>query len=266
MKNLSILILTFLILSNSYSQVNGFFGKKNYIDFGVDFHSPLLYNFYSSLNNSSNNTELRNVNYGFHTTYSRVIQNNIALGVEGGLSYFSVSPDIFNLSSNYFHPNLDALGISKLSIMPKFEFAYNDALLPIGVSSQIGIGFNFYKAIDKNYTGTISYYNDFGNAVISNVSKDNYFDYSNQETTKGYTVMYKLTMRIPINKSLLYHFGFRYTFNFVPSSSNIFSDYSQSVAEFNSDYILTHSDIEYAIKAKENRSLIMFETGVTFAF
>lgn len=263
MKNLSILILTFLILSNTYSQVNGFFGKKNYLDFGVDLHSPLLYNFYSSLNNSSNNTDLRNINYGFHTSLSRVIQNNIAIGMEGALSFFSLAPDIYANGSDYLNPTLDLIKISKTTIMPKVEFAYNDALLPIGVSNQIGLGFNYYKALESDYTG---YVTSIENYDIIDVTKNNYYDFKNQERIKGYTIMYKLMMRIPLNKSLLYHFGFRYTFNFVPNLSSLIGSTASTDVNLNDQYILSKSDVEYEIKAKENRSLIMFETGITFAF
>ena len=75
-------------------------------------------------------------------------------------------------------------------------------------------------------------------------------------------------MRIPINKSLLYHFGFRYTFNFVPNFSDLLGgSYQTNDTNPNStEYILSQRDIDYSIKVKENRSLIMFETGVTFAF
>lgn len=263
MKNLSILILTFLIISNTYTQVNGFFGKKNYLDFGVDIHSPLLYNFYSSLNNSSNNTELRNINFGFHAAYSRVIQNNIALGMEGALSFFSVAPDIYSNGSNYANANLDLIKISKTTIMPKVEFAYNDALLPIGVSNQIGLGFNYYKALESDYTGSVVSYENYD---IIDINKNNYYDFNNQERIKGYTIMYKLMMRIPLNKSLLYHFGFRYTFNFVPNISSLIGTSTSTDNNLDDQYILSKSDIEYEIKVKENRSLIMFETGITFAF
>lgn len=266
MKKYFLISLTFCISLASYSQVNGFFGKKNYVDFGVDLHSPLLYNFYNSLN-YSNQANLGFLNYGFHVTYSRAIQSNLALGLEGGLSYFSVAPAQTSLG-NYYNTSLEPIRISKSSFMPKFEFAYNDALLPIGVSNQIGIGFNYYKALENDYSGSVTIYDDFGSSQKLNVSDDNYFNFTDQETVQGYTIMYKLTMRIPINKFLLYHFGFRYTFNFVPNLSDLLgSSFQTNDTNTNStEYILSQRDIDYSIKVKENRSLIMFETGVTFAF
>ena len=266
MKKNIIILFTFCISLVSYSQINGFFGKKNYVDFGVDVHSPLLYNFYNSLNNS-NQTNLGFLNYGFHITYSRVVQSNLAVGLEGGLSYFSVAPAQVSFG-DYYSSSLDPVRISKSSFMPKFEFAYNDALLPIGVSNQIGIGFNYYKALVNGYSGSLTTYDDFGSSQKLNVSDDNYFNFTDQETVQCYTVMYKLTMRIPINKSLLYHFCFRYTFNFVPNFSDLLGgSYQTNDTNPNStEYILSQIDIDYSIKVKENRSLIMFETGVTFAF
>jgi len=263
MKNYILIFCTFCISIVSYSQVNGFFGKKNYVDFGVDVHSPLLYNFYNALN--SYETELSFLNYGFHITYSRAVQSNLAIGLEGGMSYFSVAPAQVS-SGDYYNSLFESIRISKYSFMPKFEFAYNDALLPIGVSNQVGIGFNYYKALENNYSGSLSNFDDFGVSQPINITDENYFNFRDQETVKGYTFMYKLTMRIPINKSFLYHFGFRYTFNFVPNFSDLLGDLSQTDITNSTEYILSQNDIDYSIKVKENRSLIMFETGITFAF
>ena len=180
-----LIIVTFCIFSNLvFSQVNGFFGRKNFIDFGVDLQSPILYNFYNQTGGDTPAYVVRNgvlvqkspfLNYGFNACLSRVISGNIALGLGGGISFFSVAPN-FEFSSQYSNKILEVLDIRKMTIMPKFEIAYDDAILPMGVSNQFGFGFNYFSVLEKDYSGT-AVTNDSYTSDIINVTKDNYYDY-----------------------------------------------------------------------------------------
>ena len=268
-----IIILFFICSFVSFSQVNGFFGKKNFIDFSIDFHSPLLYNFYNQTSGDTQGYMIKNgtlvqrlplLNHAFHSTFSRVLTSNFAIGVGGGVSFFSVAPN-FDFSSQYSNRILEVLDIRKLTIMPKFEIAYDDAILPMGVSNQFGFGFNYFSVLDKDYSGSVVS-NDSYSSDIINVTKHNYYDFNNQKTIKGYSIMYKLTMRIPLNKSLLYHFGFKYTFNFVPSYNADLLNISEPQTLIDDNFILKLDDMKYMIKTKENRSLLLFETGLTYSF
>lgn len=273
MKSLIINLLIFSFLSFfSFSQVNGYFGKKNFLDVNVNLHLPLLYNFnnqlsFSSLGYLNKNGVLEQkmpkINTGFNFSYLRVIQRNIGLGLEMGLSNFRVVPNIGN-SDFYTNAVIEMIGVRKFSILPKIEFSYEDALLPIGISNQIGVGVNYFSAVERDYIGSVSKYNEssYSSDLVS-VSKDNYYNFETAESVKSYTILYKLTMRIPINKYLLCNFGFRYTFNFMPNLNDIIGTISSSSSE---DYVLDQESFTRSIKNKENRSLIMFETGITFSF
>ena len=268
MKFLLFIVISTTFLFNSFSQVNGYFGKKNFIDFGIDIHMPIVYNFNTqsesySYNFINKDGKMPILNTGFHLSYSKVITRNMALGIEGVFSSFKIAP--FN-QNDYYYTNLNTelLGVRKSTIIPKIEFSYSDALLPIGLSNQIGFGFNSYNAVERDYSGNVYYYDEMNyNTELTPVTKDNLYDFKNGNSIKGYTILYKLTMRIPINKYILYHFGFRYTFNFVPNF-NLFMP-NNSIVEPH-DYILSNEDFRFSIKRKENRSLVMFETGLTFAF
>ena len=265
----------FFIAFSLFSQSKGFFGKKNIVEFGVTFQNPLLYNYrISNLGQIETGAFLNEngtlvsgkpkINLGYRFSLGRIIEKNFGFYIESGLSYFSVVPNlnstsIFSQNSITKYSNLysEMLDIRSFTIMPKIEFANNDALLPLGISNQFGVGFNYYKTLSKEYIGTFDQTDDLGNITSNNkVSKYNYYNFSDK-SIKGYSLMYKLTMRIPISESLLFHFGFRYTFNFVPS----YFIYSNS-----SNSILSQENMRNMIKLKENRNLINFETGLSFCF
>jgi hypothetical protein len=262
--NLTLLFSCIIFSFSILSQSKGYFGKKNIFEFGFTIQNPVLYNF--KISSDSYNLALLNkkgalindfpqLNYGFNMSIGRMLENNFGVIFEGGINQFSVVPNISSASYgniNKFNTLMaEMIDVKKNCFMPKIEFSSNDALLPMGISNQIGFGINYYKPISKDYIGTVKY----GDSTIS-VSKNNYYDF-NSKSIKGYTLMYKLTLRIPLNEKLLYHFGFRYTANFVPSF------YSDIVSP---NEILSQSNMRNMIKLRENRNLINFDTGITFCF
>lgn len=264
------LFLTFiflLIYCSFQAQTTGFFGKKNLLEFGGTLQSPLLYNYYASNNLdphlSKDGVLIQKIpvlNYGFRFSYGKMIKRNLAIYIESGLNYFSVAPEpYFDYKYTvplYNHMQAEMLDIRSFSVIPKIELSSDDGLLPIGITNQFGLGVNFYKTLEKNYIGTAdSIDNVSGYYIPVNITNNNYYDFSNQ-AIKGYTLLYKLTMRIPINDRFLYHFGFRYTYTFIP-----LSHYSTI-----SEKILSQENMWEIIKSKESRNLINFETGISFSF
>lgn len=267
------LFLTFISLSlfcSFQAQTTGFFGKKNLLEIGGTLQNPMLYNFYAMRNSPKPylskdgvlESRTPKLNYGFRFSYGKMIKRNLAVYLETGLNYFSVVPDPYfdygtlQTESNYTFEQGEMLDIRSFSIIPKIELTSDDGLLPIGITNQFGVGVNFYKTIKKDYIGSAdSIDHSSGFSFPVNITSDNYYDYSNQ-AIKGYTFLYKLTMRIPINDRILYHFGFRYTYTFVP-----FSNYSTTAEQ-----VLTQANMWEAIRHKESRNLINFETGISFSF
>lgn len=266
-------LLTFisLILICSFqAQTTGFFGKKNLLEIGGTIQNPMLYNFYASRNYPKPYIEkdgklesgTPKINYGFRLSYGKMIKRNLAVYLETGLNYFSVVPDPYfdygtiQTESNFTLVQGEMLDVRSFSIIPKIELSSADGLLPIGITNQFGLGVNFYKTLEREYIGSADSIDQIvGFPIPVDVTSSNYYDYSNQ-AIKGYTLLYKLTMRIPINDRFFYHLGFRYTYTFVP-----FSSYSTS-----SGQILTQANMWEAIRHKETRNLTNFETGISFSF
>ena len=271
----TILIFLLFFSNYSFSQSKGYFGKDNIIEFSINAQNPALYNLKISNNTASQgNTALikknnnlipgyPKINYGFRFSYGRMVQRNFGIYLESGLNFFSVVPDqninsLFyeNLNgSNYSNLNVEMMKIEEISIIPKIEISSRDGLLPIGISNQCGFGFNFYKPLNQNYLGTVDFMNDTVTNSNLPIDKNNLYNYKNN-SIKGYTLLYKLALRIPISKKLLFHFGFRYSLNFVPNSSY----------KANQKEIISQENMRQMIKLKENRNLLNFETGVSFCF
>lgn len=260
-------IVILVITTPIFAQTNGFLGRKNIIEFGVIGQNPLVYNisgfgetFNSAYINKNGVLENRakQLSYGFRLSLGRMILRNLGLHLESGLNYFSVVPklDPDSYDSKYNLLEAQMVDIKGYSIMPKIEFASDDALLPIGISNQIGLGFNSYKTISKDYIGTVEFEDENYSYNTMAINRENYYNYGSS-AIKGYTLLYKLNLRIPISERLLFNFGFRYTFNFV-SGNTLYS--------VTSDQILTQSDMWRMIKTKENRNLFNLETGISFSF
>lgn len=271
------LILIIILFSKNYilSQSKGYFGKNNLIEFGINIQNPSLYNY--KITSTTNEYEIQNtpyikkhnslelgnpkINYGFRLSLGRMIERNLGVYIETGLNYFSVVADqnanSFSnfMISNYSNLNAEMMDIQNFSILPKFELSSKEGFLPIGISNQIGIGFNRYKAIEKDYLGTVSVNYDTISIQNLPITSTNFYNFSNS-SIKGYTLLYKLTLRIPISNRILFHFGFRYTFNFVPNSAY----------KTNQNEIISQDNMRKMIKLKENRNLLNFETGLSFSF
>ncbi len=251
----------------SLSQSKGFFGRRNIIEISTTVQSPLLYNYYSAKNTTAylaKNGALENkmplLNYGFRLNIGRMTERDRGIYLESGLNYFSVAPNttIYSNAGIYHHLKAEMLDVRTFSVMPKIEFASADGLLPVGISNQFGIGINYYQTQEKNYLGTVdSLEVSNGMTTPVNITTSNYYDF-HTKAIKGYTFLYKLSMRIPITERILFHFGFRYTYNYIPSLSGA-TGFSHTTA-------VSKTDMWELIRHKETRSLITFETGLSFCF
>jgi hypothetical protein len=269
MKLFSLFLFIYFSISSLGAQTTGFFGKKNLLEISVIGQIPALYNFNISrigqpayrFKNGVLKQGAPLLSTGFRWSIGRVLQRNFAVYFEGGVNNLKVVPSIGSgmggLGNVYFFDlKGEMLAVRSISLLPKIEITTPDGLLPIGISNQFGIGVNTYKVLAKEYRGTVRQIDPFGQESTVNISENNYFNYANK-VIKGYTFLYKLSMRIPLNEYFLYHFGFRYTYHYTPFSS----DY-----RFLDTGIVSQEDAWEAIKRKQTRNLINFEMGLAFSF
>lgn len=268
----SILLLVVLISSISFSQNNGFLGKKNFISAEVRAYTPMIYGLVS-LNRTNYKTEgtayipTKNlIDYGFNFSIGRALSRNVGFIFQYGISHydFAYSTKISvvnnpNISADYYSFNVDILNKSNwfkakaTTFMPILELTNSSGLLPLGLTHQLGIGFTKHKFVKDNY-----YIQFIESTGAKNYSPENLFDYEN-DFARSYTMMYKLSLRVPITEFLLFNIGIRYNLNIVPGTQTYFN-YS------NDKYVISEDQFRKMVQNKELSNIMSFETGLSICF
>jgi hypothetical protein len=261
MRNLIILFLICFFQLNLNSQTNGYFGKKFILESNLMFYNPCLYNVASYMDGSENykssgdSYKIANnrLDYGYRLDFGFNKRRNSAIHLEVGQEFFSFNPNfkysyVYDGFTSYY---AEEVKVRSLSFMPKIEFTSPDGLLPVGLYNQIGIGVNYYRPLIKDYSLI-----EYGSNSVTKTSEL----FNPEFKSKSISFLYKVGMRIPINKSMLFNFGFRYLFTWNIDKYMLGESYAES------KYLLSNYSMHAMINAKEIRKIMLFETGITFAF
>jgi hypothetical protein len=260
---ISILAFSLLIVNLSFGQKKnfGFYGKKFYLQVDGLFSSPIIYNMLNisgfndvvSYGTNGHNLEEKSnwINYGYRISAGIAVKRNVGVGIELGTDFSKVAP-------NYSNVDHEMLSVSTFSIIPKIELANESALLPMGLSHQFGIGMEWSSIQDENYI--FNYYNNFTNqneyVHYNQVSSSElpFGEIKKIPSANRFVLLYDLTMRNPISKSLMITYGFKYTLKFTPPNQE--SNFNQLP---NYEYYLDE------INFQRNMNFITFHMGLTLA-
>lgn len=282
MKKLFILVLLFSIsLSHVFAQKDdSYFGKKFIIQPEIHLNYPFFNNLtFNNVAYGSKNDKLVEkkdpFNFGYRLNVGHVVKRNLAILLEIGQDYSSVYP-INNQSLYYaidnngyydYYENInhEMVDVTTTVIMPKVELATKFALLPMGLSHQIGLGLTLSNAQEKNYTYEYMYYDAFMNEYTYEARKYNTsstdldpINFSGIKTVKKLMFMYALSMRTPLTKSLMFNYGLKYTLSLGPNN-----EFYSSLDEGNEAYT---KSVEKSISKSRTFSFINFNLGLTFVF
>lgn len=253
-------ILTFflLITFSSFGQKKkgGFYGKKIYVQSEGLFSFPLIEKLFTDGDSYiANGNNLVNgsdkFNYGYRLSAGIILKRNLGFGVEFGHDYSNS-----NVNYQYNHEMLD---ISTLVFVPKFEFAHENALLPMGISHHVGIGAEWSSIVDRDYL--FGLYDPFtGYNTIkrySEVTTDQlpFGEIKNIPSIKRYILMYDITMRNPLSKSLFLTYGFKYVLKFKSENQEASLSNSKNYENYLEE-----------INFHRNTNIISFHLGLTLAF
>jgi hypothetical protein len=278
MKN-SLFILLLLISTFSFTQNNGFLGKKNFISADVRAYTPMIYGIFTNddllykTDGTSYVPSTNFIDYGFNFSIGRAMSRNVGFIFQYGISNyeFAYNPKIGLIGHpeqldediyGYTHTELNKSNWFKAkssTFMPIIEMTNGSGLLPLGISHQLGIGFTKHTFVEDNYNIQIF---DYSNGT-KNYTPTNLFDYQN-EFARSFTLMYKLNLRVPITEFLLYNIGIRYNLNLMPSLdlwTNNYNPYSN-----NGGYLISQDQFREMVKNKELSNIMSFETGFSICF
>lgn len=273
MKFYLLFIASFVLSLFTFGQKNnGYYGHKGFIQVESVMSYPLFSNFLSNENNAytSSNSSLilkkDNFNIGFRINAGYAIKRNIALSFEYGQEYSSVYLDPYNtvytnFGDQYFVEH-EMLDVTTNVFIPKIEFGTSKSLLPMGLSHQIGFGISYSKVKEKDY---LYRYVDYSGASYtgythySTSSSDlDPINFSNLKSLKRYVILYALSMRSPITKNLMIHYGLKYTLNV--GKKQIYNSYSNNSNEYFT------SEIIQSVARQRLYSFMSVNVGLTYAF
>lgn len=268
MKLISVLKIAIIICLFSFpviSQNNGFIGKKNIVSLDARFYVPMIYNVLRNQEQDNhfkadgdNFQPARNLlSTGLNLTLGRTLSNKFAVYVQVSQLNYKINigdEDGSGNNQNYILKSTYFAGRAR-GIMPIIEFSGTNSILPVGVSHQIGIGFYSHSIIDKDYLILVS--NASWNNTSQKLDEETLYDYENYRVrTRSY--MYKLNFRLPINRRMLWNFGFRYNLNYTELAAK-FKSYTEN-------YIFSELNHRDFVRKSQATNITSIETGVTFVF
>jgi len=241
-----------LAFGNSFSQNTGFYGRKLFVEFNSASQVPLVAmafkdRTYDTYGYGITSNKADKFNTGFSFVFGGATSSRSAISLEAGMYYASITPPRDNESYFLRHENFN---IRTFTIMPKIEIAGNGGTSPGGLTHQIGFGFNLTKVANKDYDYILSSEapDSIGDPAATTM------DFS--QRYKGFTFMYAIVMRVPINKRLLFNYGLRYTANFPISSGLKYSN--------NDGYWASTTTVASLISKTRALSLINLQIGFSF--
>jgi hypothetical protein len=231
MRKIWMFLSVLLVSMTSTAQHFGYLGKKNFIDIKSVSYMPLIANLTTSFVDGDglfDEWKFGLFNTGVHATIGRTVKQNMAISFEAGIDFltYEVKDDETIV---YYEKN------HCISFMPKIEFSKRENILPLGVSHQIGIG----------------YYKEIIGLKVPGVGTFNY-----PEPINGVTLMYALSLRSSITKSIFINYGVRYTLNY----SFVQNGYSTTFIESLIPYFI------YEQEMQKRMNFISVELGLTYVF
>jgi hypothetical protein len=192
---------------------------------------------------------------GFNLAIGRTFSNRFAMYLQASVLNYKIDIGNFYPQANPAYNDINKstyFSGKSYGIMPILEFASRDGIVPVGLTHQIGIGFYAHQVIDKDYLALIR--TQFDYEFIEEDLLFNYKDYR----VRSQSFMYKLNLRLPINRSLMWNIGFRYNLNFTQGELNF--------ASTSEDYVFSARDYRNFVKRTQASNIVSLETGLSIVF
>jgi hypothetical protein len=209
------------------------------------------------------------------------LNRNVSLGLQAGNWYTEINGleqvlfrDGYNGDyTGYIYLKNNRLEVKTFSIMPVLMIGAGKDIAPVGVSHEFGIGFLQSKVRDKDYdlepSDPYSYY--YGPNGYTSVSSQYLLDSLGQaygglinykQGYKGVQLMYGLKFRTPVSKSLMLHYGLRYTLNLISQKYDTYY-YNYSNVDWKS---YQENYLGSRIRRTQLLNFIQVQFGVTYTF
>lgn len=279
MKLLIIIFFSLLGLSAFTQQNKGYYNSKWFLSFETLHTTPFFFNAYgrdyASMYDKNLRPTLEKYNYGYRFAAGFIVKRNLAFAVEWGTDYGDIYVkkwgyihlNINNIENEYYyHHDVSSIKTQSFTILPKIELATKNALLPMGLTHQIGIGLSKTRLMEDKYRANI-HCEDYNCDTVPEISEQFFFEHlydrKNQPDIQHLIFMYAISMRTSVSKKIMLNYGFRYTLNvpFLNSASNV---RSVTIHEDGHEYIYSPSEIKEFVNRERIFNLLNFSLGFTY--
>ncbi|ASS47659.1 MAG: hypothetical protein A3D31_17695 [Candidatus Fluviicola riflensis] len=216
------------LLSVVQAQEAGYFGKKTFVDLSVQGQLPIIY----SLVNRDKGYVMKSgklqksynlKDFGFRGSLGYMFSENAGLAFEYNHHLYQVNPlrggelnrqyvdsATGALTTEYIQPQVAFLDIQERTFMLKSVFSSFNGRVPAGLTHEWGVGYCMIgidnrEAAASNGTDSVL----TGESISKNLIDADVDEY------KGMVFMYGLRMNYPLNKSMLFHIGVRYSYSWL---------------------------------------------------
>lgn len=271
--NILLIVTLFITFLTSAQKNNGYYGKRFYVDVQGLANNPLFSNIFSNAqysykaNGKNFVIQKDNINTGFRINAGYAVKRNFGLSFEFGQDYSSISMDNdepLYLDQYYnVYVKHEQLDVKTTVFIPKLEFTTSKALLPMGLSHQLGFGIANSRVAEKDYL--YQYFEYSGNyypTTLYSTSTSDYdpVNFEKIKTVKKFVLLYALNVRTPITKSLMFNYGIKYTIN-IGKKPNDYYYYNGA------DPTLSYTKaVENTIARHRGFSFMNAFVGLTFVF
>ena len=218
------LLVAVCLSGKALAQEKGFYGKKTFIEFGVQGQLPVFQNIVAEKGYVEKNGELHKsynlIDYGFKASLGAILTENFGVALEYNHRLYQVNPlrgeelnrqyvdSSGTFRTEYISPQVAFLNIQERMILPKILFSTNFGRIPAGLTHELGIGYSLIGLTKAPYSVAYTETNGVTAESISQNLVDPEF-----EEVRGLTYMYGIRMNYPVTKGFLLNIGFRYSYS-----------------------------------------------------
>lgn len=259
------------ILSVVQAQETGYFGKKTFLEISGQAQLPVVY---SLINRDkgyvSKGDELHKSynlkDFGFRGSLGMMFSENAGVAFEYNHHFYQINPlrggelnrqyidSTGALTAEYIQPQVAFLEIQERTFMPKIVFSSFDGRIPAGLTHELGVGYSMIGITNREAEAS----NGADSVLTGQSISKNLID-ADVDEYKGMVFMYGLRMNYPINKSMLFHIGIRYSYSWLFDKKD-FRKTEQTEAW------LSGRELWSRINQRRQLGIINLGAGLTFCF
>ncbi len=216
------------LLMPAQAQEAGYFGKNTFLDLSIQGQLPVIYTMVNPekgyVMKSGELQKSYNIkDFGFRGSLGYMFSENAGIAFEYNHHFYQVNPlrggelnrqYVDSISgqfiTEYIQPQVEFLQIQERTFLPKIVFSSFQGRIPAGLTNEWGIGYCMIGIDNREASasnGTDTVYT--GEAISENLVDTDIDEY------KGMVFMYGLRMNYPLNKSMLFHIGIRYSYSWL---------------------------------------------------